>query len=263
MDYLFEITKILVEWSNANTGFLMALLTAVYVIATILIVYESRRNNRLMLMIEKDRTRPHVVFWVESEMRTHGKYFNAIDYIGKIRNEGASTAHDIRITTIPKLRARQGIDKEGENAYYTPTFLEEITSILVPNQTIIENIGPTKFLLEDNDDESLKFKIQIEFSDVGGEKYSTEYDIDLSKNRNCFYTEDSYAKAYFNLVEKATDAAKSLERINRSLNQPDRSNMYIREDLELNDQQVELIRKIAEAEQQSERKGAIFERALQ
>lgn len=209
-------------------------------------------------MFEKDRVRPHVVFWVESDMQTHGKYFTAIDYIGKIRNEGASTAHDIRITTIPKLKARQGIDKEDENAYYTPTFLEEATSILVPNQTIVENIGPTKFLLEDNDDKSLKFKVHIEFSDVGGDKYSTEYDIDLSRNRNRMYREDSYAQAHFDLVEKVTDAAQSLESINRSLNQPDRSNMYIREDLELNDRQVELIRKIAEAEQQSEKQGAIW-----
>jgi hypothetical protein len=258
MDYLVVITNNLIGWSNVNTGFLMALLTAVYVLATILIVYESRTNNRLMVMFEKDRVRPHVVFWVESEMQTHGKYFTAIDYIGKIRNEGKSTAHDIRVTTIPKLRARQGIDKEDENAYYTPAFLEETTSILVPNQTIVENIGPTKFLLEDNDDESLKFKIHINFSDVGGEKYSTEYDIDLSRNRNQMYREDSYAQAYFNLVEKVTDAAQSLESINRSLNQPDRSNMYIREDLELNDRQVELMRKIAEAERQLEKEGAIW-----
>lgn len=113
-------------------------------------------------------------------------------------------------------------------------------------------------MLEDNDDESLKFKIHIEFSDVGGEKYSTEYNIDLSRNRNRMYREDSCAQAYFNLVEKVTDAAQSLKSINRSLNQPDRSKLYIREDLELNDRQVELIRKIAEAEQQSENKGAIW-----
>lgn len=126
MDYLFEITKNMIAWSNANTGFLMALLTAVYVLATIWIVYESRKNNRLMVIFEKDRVRPHVVFWVESDMQAHGKYFTAIDYIGKIRNEGASTAHDIQITTIPKLRARQGIDKVGENAYSRLLFLKKL-----------------------------------------------------------------------------------------------------------------------------------------
>lgn len=251
MASLLEVTRNVIEWSNSNTGFIMALLTAVYVIATIWIVYESRRNNRLMVLFEKDRKNPHVIFWVESEMQTHGEYFTSIDFIGKIRNEGASTAHNVQITTVPKLRARQGIESEGENAYFTPTFLEEKTSVLVPNQTIFENIGPTKFLLEDNDDQSLRFKIHIEFTDVSGKKYSTKYDIDLSRNRNRMYNEDSQAKAFFTLVEKVSDAATSLEKINTTLNQPDRSNVFVREDLELNEKQKKVLKDISKAEQQT------------
>lgn len=255
MDYLLDIINGVIEWSNSNTGFLMALLTAVYVIATILILYESRRNNRLMISFERDRNRPHVVFWVESEMETQDQYFSTIGFVGKIRNEGASTAHNVKITTEPKLIARQGVGAGGKDIYRTPTFLEEKTSILVPNQTISEDIGPTEFLLKDNDDKELLFKVSIECSDVDGQVYSTEYNIDLSRNKNRIYTEDSKSKAYFSLVEKVSVAAESLERINTTLNQPDRSNIYIRENLVLNDKQKALLEYITKLEKDTDTNG--------
>jgi len=251
---LDKITKV-IEWSNSNTGFLMALLTAVYVIATLLILYENRRNNRLMISFEKDRKRPHVVFWVESEMKTHDQCVNSIDFVGKIKNEGESTAHNIKVTTEPKLIARQGVGSDGKEIYRTPTFLEEKTSILVPNQTVSEYIGPTKFLLNDNGDKALDFIVYIEFSDLGGLLYSTEYNIDLSRNKDRFYNEGRKSQAYFNLVEQVSSAAKSLERINATLNQPDRSNVYIREKLELNNKQEALIESIVKIEKNTNTNG--------
>jgi len=249
------VTEI-IAWANINTGFLMAVLTAVYVIATIWIVYESRRNNRLMSLFEKDRVRPHIVFWIEAEMQTHGQYFSMIQFVGKVRNEGASTAHDVRITTTPKLSARQSVEKEDKHAYNTPSFLENPTSILVPKQMLIETIGPTEFLLEDNDDNDLKFNVMIEYKDIGGEKYSSTYLIDLSRNRKQLFAEDVQAKAFYSLVEKAGSAARSLEDINRTLNQPDRSNLFQKEaGLELSGRQVKLLSDIVQADKESETAG--------
>lgn len=252
IDFLLDKFTKAIEWSNSNTGFLMALLTAVYVIATLLILYENRRNNRLMISFEKDRKRPHVVFWIESEMKTHDQHFNSIDFVGKIKNEGASTAHNIKVTTDPKLIARQGTGSDGKEIYRTPTFLEEETSILVPNQIVSEYIGPTEFLLNDNDDKALNFTVSIECSDLDGLVYSTEYNIDLSRNKGRIYNEDRKSKAYFNLVEKVSSAADSLELINRTLNQPDRSNIYIRENLELNDKQKALLENIRKLEEDTD-----------
>ncbi len=246
----------IIEWSNRNTGFLMALLTAVYVIATIWIVYESRRSNRLAALFEKDKNRPHVIFWIESEMQTHGQNFSMIEFVGKVRNEGASTAHDIKITSSPKLSARQDVDKK---IYYTPSFIENTTSILVPKQMLVEAIGPTKYLLEDNEDKNLKFDVLIEFCDMHGEKYSTNYKIDLSRNKSRMFTEDEQAKAYFNLVESVSNAASSLHEINETLNQPDRSNTFnVKIGLELNDRQAELLFRIVKAEVSAEKKGDIW-----
>jgi len=258
MSWFIDISGYLIGWCNENTGFLMALLTAVYVIATISIVIESQRSNRFAAKFEKDRNRPHVVFWIEADMRTNTKRFTNINFVGKIRNEGSTTAHNVRITTDPVIRARQGVGLGGENAYYTPTFLEAETSLLVPNQTITETIGPTKFLLEDNEDESLRFKVKIDFRDIGGESYSCEYEIDLSKSRNRMFSEDSQAKAYYDLVDRVTEISQSMEGIDRALNQPDRSNLFVRENLELNEQQIELVKEIAEAEEEAESKGSIW-----
>lgn len=242
----------IIAWANLNTGFLMAVITAVYVIATIWIVYESRRNNRLMSRFEKDRARPHVIFWVEAEMQTHGQDFTLIEFVGKVRNEGASTAHDVKISTIPKIFARQGIDKV-ESSYYTPSFLEEDTSILVPKQMLAETIGPTEFFLKDNDDEDLKFDVEIEYKDMNGEKYSSKYKIDLSRNKRKLFSEDNQAKAFFELVENVSKAAVSLADINITLNQPDRSNLFQREvDLKLSNSQVELLDRIIQAERDDE-----------
>ncbi len=234
----------------------MAVLTAVYVIATLWIVHESRRNNRLMSLFEKDRMRPHVIFWVEPEMRTLGEQFSMIEFVGKVRNEGASTAHDIKITTTPKIIARQSIDRDDDEKLYTPTFLEKPTSILVPKQVLVENIGPTKFLLEDNDDDSLKFNVLIEYKDAAGTIYSSTYKIDLSRNKSQTFPEDKQAKAYFTLVENIGSVARSLEEINRTLNQPDRSNIFAKEKgLELNQRQIELLRQIVDSEKNLENDG--------
>ena len=249
----------IIAWANINTGFLMGVLTTVYVIATIWIVYESRRNNRLTALFEKDRSRPHIIFWIESEMRTHGEYYSSIEYVGKVRNEGASTAHDVKISTTPKLSARQGIDKEDKGAYYTPSFLENPTSVIVPKQMLVEAIGPTKFLLEDNNDSDLKFDVLIEYSDINEDKYSTEYKIDLSRNKGRMFTEDEQAKAFFNMIENVSNAAKSLEDINHTLNQPDRSNLFQKEaGLELNNHQSMLLKNIIQTEKESETEGGIW-----
>jgi hypothetical protein len=234
----------------------MAVLTTVYVIATIWIVYESRRNNRLTAKFEKDRSRPHVVFWVEAEMSTYGEHFTSIEYIGKVRNEGASTAHDVTISTTPKISARQGMDKDDQASFYTPSFLENPNSVITPKQLIVEKIGPTKFFLEDNDDSELRFSVLIKYKDINGSEYTTEYEIDLSRNKGRMFSEDEQAKAFFKLVKNIDDAANSLSEINRTLNQPDRSNLFQKDfDLTLSDDQQTLLQKNIRTEQESGTEG--------
>ena len=55
----------IIDWFNVNQGFSMVLLTAVYVLATILLVRQSRRANRIaqqnlesLWKLERERSRP-------------------------------------------------------------------------------------------------------------------------------------------------------------------------------------------------------------
>ncbi len=240
-----------IEWTNFNTGFLMANLTAVYVLATIWIVYETRRSNRLAANFEKDRVRPHVVFWVETQQETHGQFFSSISFVGKIRNEGASTAHDVSIITNPKIVARLSTEKGNEGLYYTPSFLEEPTSIIVSKQEIAEIIGPTKFLLEDNNKNNLVFETNIKYKDINGTQYSTSYKIDLSRNREKLFAENEQEKAFFKMVEDIGNSSIALDRINHTLNQPDRSNsFYVNENIDPSPKQLDLFYQIKSLEDQ-------------
>ena len=61
MNYVLSI----IDWFNVNQGFSMVLLTAVYVLATILLVRQSRRANRIaqqnlesLWKLERERSRP-------------------------------------------------------------------------------------------------------------------------------------------------------------------------------------------------------------
>lgn len=71
----------LVAWDNENDGFMMGLLTALYLIATLWIVFESRRTNRLQAAaikqaadLETDRNRPYAVFNIDSRIATHSDH---------------------------------------------------------------------------------------------------------------------------------------------------------------------------------------------
>jgi hypothetical protein len=71
----------LMNWLNQNQGFVMAMLTFVYVIATIVIAVLSVKSNRLaqqnvetIVELEKNRLRPYVIFNLSSSIRKRSMY---------------------------------------------------------------------------------------------------------------------------------------------------------------------------------------------
>lgn len=246
----------LIQWSNENTGFLMALLTAIYVFATIWIVVESRLSNRLNKKIQRDRNRPNIAIWIDAKHRTYNAYSSEIEYWIHMRNEGANTAHTINVSSKPALNPRRGLDADGNPILRVPAILQSPTSVLVPGQLVSEAIGPSKYMFEDHSDEELCFKLTITYSDIDGKKYTNEYDIDLAPQKSHFLDEDRQSKVTFELLDKVSEISKSLEGIHRVLNQPDRSHMFARWDnLELTPAQKELFEKLAEEDMKSKTPG--------
>ena len=91
----------LVDWVNKNQGFVAALLTLTYVVATfaILIVMAranalSQRNIALLQDIEISRLRPYVTFDIVVERNI---------VFGILKNRGLSVARDIRVQVEPKV----------------------------------------------------------------------------------------------------------------------------------------------------------------
>lgn len=92
-----------VNWLNQNQAVVMAMLTFVYVVATIVIAGLSIQTTRLAqknldmaLQLERNRLRPYVVFNISSS--TARKYTYA-----SIKNRGLSAAYNVKVSIKPAL----------------------------------------------------------------------------------------------------------------------------------------------------------------
>lgn len=102
----------------------------------------------------------------------------------------------------------------------------------------------------------LRFQVSIEYKDINGEEYKTEYEIDFARNKGRMFSEDKQAKAFFKLIKNMESAAESLSDINRTLNQPDRSNLFQKDtELVLSSGQQRLLKNIVEVEKESGTEG--------
>jgi len=98
--------SIIIDWCNNNQGFLMALLTAVYVIATISLVKIGHQANAIseknisdIKNLEAERLKPLVEVRVESDIPF---------LILRITNLGQTPAYAVRVETTPLIKAVMG-----------------------------------------------------------------------------------------------------------------------------------------------------------
>jgi hypothetical protein len=99
----------MIDWFDKHQGFSLVMLTAVYVIATVIIAFVMTRANQLArknievaLQLEHRRSRPYLVFDIEAR---------GLNVFAVLRNIGQSAALDITIQIEPKIMA-EGTKKE-------------------------------------------------------------------------------------------------------------------------------------------------------
>ncbi|MBN1806017.1 MAG: hypothetical protein JW837_12270 [Sedimentisphaerales bacterium] len=241
-----------VEWLNENAGFIMAILTCVYVIATILILCESRRNNLLQsdaikqsMAFERARNRPYVVFEIQSELRTHSEHDSDVYYSASAKNMGLSSAHNISIKTSPELNARLGWGANKKKTYRIPSILRKPISVLLPGEEIKEIVGPAMFLFEDKSDDELSFEVSMTYSDIAQEIYQEKFTINLAWQKEHVYYEDREGKNKYRLLRDVKNAVHALEKLGRILDSPDRSNLFTPMDPSTIDStQIDLLRRL-------------------
>jgi len=248
-----ELFMSLVDWLNSNAGFVMAVLTCVYVIATIWISVESRRTNRLNLKaidqsatFERARNRPYVIFSIDTEVQTFSENDFVPTYYISVKNIGVTSAYNITISTIPELKAR--LNGMKDDKVLVPTLTSKPMSVLHPSREEREFLAPTRFMFEDYKDNELLFHVAITYSDLTGKIYKEKFEINLASNKDRFHQanlEDKFKYQLMSSIEKGCDA---LEKLVKILGSPDRSNLFFPIDTsKISSQQIELLRRLVES----------------
>jgi len=153
---------------NANQGTVMVILTAGYLLATILLVRHSakqtetiRRTLDFYDRAEHNRYRPYVIFDIV--------YEDCIAY-ARMRNMGISPALDIHVSVTPCLRWN---DKENG-----VSFIENGITFLAPNRELSEPFGYLQSLLTHYPE--FRFAGEVLYKDSAGVSYRETFAIDLS-----------------------------------------------------------------------------------
>lgn len=222
-----------VAWANENTGFMMGVLTALYVVATIWIVWESRRTNKFQANairqaadLELARNRPYLVFHIEAKLKTHSDNDAIWFFEASVSNVGRTSAHSVCITTNPDFSTPVGYGEGNELKYRTPTMLTDRISILPPGHTEIEELGPTQFLYEQFGKKDLKFQVFMTYLSSAGEQYKDDYTIDLGERSDKVGSADAMEALRFREVDLLSKISDELSQLNRTLSAPDRGRMF-------------------------------------
>lgn len=167
----------IIKWCNVNNGFIMAVLTAVYVIATIVIAWIGARSNAIsqksittLYEIEQERSRPLVEVRLENE----------VPWLAlKVANLGQTPAYDVRITTTPSLT----LLLVNENSPHKKIgIIEHGIGTLgagVCEESLVGSIDKVKKLYPD-----LKFTGTASYRSAAGKTYESPINLDVRYMEN-------------------------------------------------------------------------------
>ena len=188
----------IIQWSNANQGFLSGCLTLVYVLATIWLVWLAHRQISLANTLERSRTRPFVLFDLVLD-----RHF----VFATVKNSGQTPALDVRITTTPNVQCLLG----GENTHPAQERSTEIAFIargiamLAPQRSITALMGHWARVKAAHP--QLRFEGTVSYRSADGTAYSEPFVADLSAQDGLLYLG----------TKTIEDVAKQLEAVARTL----------------------------------------------
>jgi len=159
----------LINWLNSNQGFSMTLLTLVYVVATIVIVYYNRKSIEEVKQNREEENRPYVFVNLHKDPRDLCFYL-------RVRNYGKTTAKIENISVDPPLKLVN--DNKIED------LLKDV--ILVPGQLL------QFIVLEESAETSQqKYSVDIKYNSVTKVKktYEEKYKLILQYSELMGYTD--------------------------------------------------------------------------
>lgn len=160
----------MIDWCNTNQGFVMALLTLVYVIATIGIVLLARHSNKIaqanlktLVDLEREKSRP----LIDVDLVPDSIFLSL-----HVSNRGLTPAYEVKFSITPPLEYLEG------NGQSIPlTLLGNGLASLAPGSTTKTLIGSFLELKEANP--SLQYTGEVVFKSADNRSYKSPVNIDL------------------------------------------------------------------------------------
>jgi hypothetical protein len=173
-----------IDWANANSGFLLVLLTGVYVCTTLAILLVMAKANRLTsrsieqtIELEKARIRPFLSLSLKVVRAGRAASEAGVPYgYLVLKNSGITQAYDISIDMEPQIYSMCLIG--ATRTRKVPYFIEHKFPNLAPGTEISDDIGFLPSLYEELDPP--QFRGQIRYRDATGNKYVDSFAMDFA-----------------------------------------------------------------------------------
>ena len=163
----------LINWTNSNQGIITALLTLVYIGATLWLADLARRQLRQATDLERSRTRPFVIFDLLVE---HNSVF------ATVHNIGQTPAYDVRIVVAPNVQCLLPSPREG---VLDIAFVARGVEMLAPQRFIRALMGLWSRVQSTHPE--LRFEGTVSYRGLDGTSYSEPFLADLSAQEGLLY----------------------------------------------------------------------------
>jgi hypothetical protein len=185
----------LVDSLNRNQGAVMAVLTFVYVVATIVIVFFTRKLVKIALVLEKNRLRPYVLFNISSSTTSKTTF-------ASIRNLGLTAAYNVKVAIQPELEHMHDTVSPltGRDILFLPPG-EEITDVIDSSPAFHQKY-PNPL-----------FEGSVKYQNYDGDKFEESFRIDLTfLKKRVYIRESSIVDELKQINETLAGSARQLER---------------------------------------------------
>lgn len=192
----------MINWLNSNQGFVMGLLTAVYVATTAVMAWLMWRNLKILLDLDRRRSRPYILFDIIAR--------NRIMY-AVLKNTGLTTAKNVSVTVNPSL------DRDGGAGDRPSPLTSTKVAYLAPGREFSDALDSGPGFFEKY--REAHFEGKVSYEDSAGIQYAEPFTIDLTFQRNLLGTSERDVGAE---IEKVGNQLERLVKAVSALNLEDR-----------------------------------------
>ncbi|MES9666456.1 hypothetical protein [Bacillus nitratireducens] len=193
----------LLKWINANQGAVMAILTLIYVGATIFILRANSASVKEMKKTREEENRPYVVAYLDS--KTNG----VVNFV--LKNIGKTMALDTKVEVSPRIESPEKMPLSDSNLLNKP-----IPNI-PPQYNYKAFLGMSWDIKDKEKDVYPVYKATVTYKGANDEKtiYVEEYIMDLNFESGLLYTREYEVH---DLVKSFNEFSKDNNRVLKKIN---------------------------------------------